>query len=145
MGTWLSHHRTIASSLVAAVVGAVGWSGHAATLPLSFGFLLVVLVQANRWAAYSVALAYYAASSWPLLPGAKSFFGPNSHFLQGLTLWLTASIFLAAPWGLFHFRSWPARLWSTPLALAATCLPPLGLIGWASPLTSAGMFFPGAG
>jgi hypothetical protein len=145
MGIWFSDHRTIASTLVAAVVGAIGWSGHAATLPLTCGFLLVVLVQANRWAAYSVALAYYAASSWPLVPGAKAFFGPNSHLLFGLTLWLTASVLLAAPWGLLHFRTWPARFWSTPLALAATSLPPLGLIGWASPLTSAGMFFPGAG
>ena len=143
MYTWLSEHRTIAESLAAAVCGAVGWSGHAATLPLSFGFLLLILVQPNRWAAYRVALAYYAASTWPLVPGANTFFGQNSYIWQGVTLWLTASVLLATPWGLSHFRTWPARFWSVPVALTATSLPPLGLIGWASPLTTAGMLFPG--
>ena len=145
MGIWFSHHRTLASVVVAAVIGTFAWSGRAATLPLSFGLLLLVLLQANRRAAYAVALAYYAASTWPLVPGANTFFGANSHPFDGVALWGTASVLLAGPWGLFHFRTWPARFWSTPLALLSTCLPPLGLIGWASPLTSAGMIFPGAG
>jgi len=60
-------------------------------------------------------------------------------------LWLTASLLVAIPWGLFFFEAWPARFCSVPVALAATTLPPLGLIGWASPITSAGMLFPGTG
>ena len=143
MGNWLSNHRTIASGLVAASAGALAWSGHAATLPASIGFLFVFLMQPSRWKAYSVALAYYAGSTWPLAPGANTFFGPNSHLWQGVTLWLTATVLLATPWGLAHFGTWPARFWSIPLALAVTCVPPLGLIGWASPLTAAGMLFPG--
>jgi hypothetical protein len=145
MGIWFSLHRTLASVLVAAVIGTLAWSGHAATLPLSFGFLLLVLLQATRWAAYAVALAYYAASTWPLVLGANAFFGANSQPFEGVALWGAASALLAGPWGLLHFRTWPARFWSTPLALLCTCLPPLGLIGWASPLTSAGIIFPGAG
>jgi hypothetical protein len=145
MGIWFSDHRTLASGVVAAVIGTLAWSGHAATLPLSFGFLLLVLSQASRWAAYAVALAYYAASTWPLVPGANAFFGACSQPLRGVALWATASVLLAGPWGLFHFRTWPTRVWSVPLALLSTCLPPLGLIGWASPLTSAGIIFPGTG
>lgn len=143
MGTSLTSHRAIIGSLAAALFGSFGWNGHEATLPLSFGFLVLVVLQANRWAAFSVALSYYAASSWPLVHGAKAFFGPNCSFLQGTLLWLIASALLAAPWGVFHFRTWPARFCSVPRALAATSLPPLGLIGWASPLTCAGMLFPG--
>jgi hypothetical protein len=127
------------------MVGALTWSGHAAFLPLSFSFLPLVLLQDSRWAAYKVALAYYAGSTWPLVPGANTFFGPHYHFWQGVLLWVTASILLALPWALLHFQRWPARFWSVPLALAATSLPPLGLIGWASPLTSAGILFPGTG
>jgi hypothetical protein len=143
MGTSLKEQQTMISGLAAALIGVIGWSGQAATLPLSFVFLLLVTVQANRWAAFSVALSYYAGSSWPLVPGAKAFFGPNFSFSQGTMLWLIASVLLATPWGLFHFRTWPARFCSVPLALAATSIPPLGLIGWASPLTCAGMLFPG--
>jgi hypothetical protein len=145
MGAWLSDYRTLASGLVAAAIGNLAWSGHAATLPLSSGLLFLVLLQTNRRAAYAVALAYYAASTWALVPGANAFFGASSQHSQGVALWITASVLLAGPWGLFHFRTWPARFWSMPLGLAGTCLPPLGLIGWASPLTSAGMIFPGTG
>ena len=145
MGTWIRKHRTIVSSVAAALAGAIAWSGYIAALPLSCCFLLVFLLQADRRAAYRVAFVYYAASTWPLVPGANTFFGPKIHVWQGAALWLTASILLAAPWGLAHFRTWPARYWSVPMALAATSLPPLGLIGWASPLTSAGVVFPGTG
>jgi hypothetical protein len=143
MGTWLISHRTSVSNCLAALVGALAWSGHSACLALSFGFLPLVLLQAKRRAAFDVALAYYAGSTWPLVPGANMFFGPHRHFGLGVMLWLTTSTFLAIPWGLFYFRSWRSRSWSAPLALAVTSVPPLGLIGWASPLTSAGMLFPG--
>jgi hypothetical protein len=145
MGNWLATHPTIVSSFAAAALGAVAWSGHAATLPLSFSFLPLTLIQPNRWSAYGVAFPYYAASTWSLVPGAKTFFGPNQYSFEAVALWLTASALLAAPWGLFHFCTSPARFWSAPLTLGATSLPPLGLIGWASPLTSAGMLFPGTG
>jgi hypothetical protein len=145
VGTWLSQHRAIASSVLAAVVGAVAWGGHADTVTLSFVFLPLVLLQANRWAAYRVGLAYYIGSTWPLVPGANTFFGPRPYLWQGVILWFVGSVLLATPWGLLYFRTWPARFWSAPVALAATSLPPVGLIGWASPLTAAGMLFPGTG
>ena len=47
--------------------------------------------------------------------------------------------------GLFHFRSGLAWLYSVPLGLLAITIPPLGIIGWASPLTGAGVLFPGTG
>jgi len=143
MGTWIAEYRTVASSLAAAIAGSLAWSGHIAALPLSFGFLILALLQADRWATSSVALAYYASSTWPLVPGAKSFFGAHFSLLGGTVLWVGGSVLLAMPWALFHFRRWPARFLSVPLALVATSVPPLGLIGWASPLTSAGILFPG--
>jgi hypothetical protein len=73
MGIWLRDYRSLASSTGAAVIGHLAWNGHAATLPLSFGFLILVLLQANRWAAYAVAVAYYGASTLPLIPGANAF------------------------------------------------------------------------
>lgn len=145
MGTSFSSHRTLASNLAAAGVGALTWSGQVTTLPLSFIFVVLVLVQPNRRAAYCVALSYYSASSWSLVPGAHAFFGANPGFCAGIMLWLMSSVLLATPWGLFYFQTWPARFWSAPLALAVTALPPVGLIGWASPLTSAGVLFPGTG
>src|SRR6202020_3272788 len=49
------------------------------------------------------------------------------------------------PWAMV----WTSRrvhcLWRAPLALMATILPPLGVVGLASPVTGAGYLFPGAG
>ncbi len=54
------------------------------------------------------------------------------------------SILLAAPWGLAHFRTWPARYWSVSIALAAASLPPLGLMDGPLP-NKCRVVFPGTG
>jgi apolipoprotein N-acyltransferase len=36
-----------------------------------------------------------------------------------------------------------SAVWRGPLALVITAVPPIGIIGWASPLTAAGILFPG--
>ena len=78
MGTALQRRRTIIMGLAAALIGGIAWSGYVATLPVCFGFLILVIVQADRWAALSVALCYYAGSSWPLVPGANAFLDRKS-------------------------------------------------------------------
>jgi hypothetical protein len=145
MGAWFVKYRRVVDCSAAAAVGAIGWSGQVATLSLSFAFPLLYLIQPNRRAAYGLAFAYYAGASWPLVSGASSFFGPNHSYWQAVGLWIGASLLLAAPWGLFHFPTWPLRWLSLPLAFAGITLPPVGLIGWASPLTSAGILFPASG
>src|SRR5262249_17033780 len=114
-------------------------------LPLTVFFPLIFLMQRTRRRAYAIALTYYLASTWPLVPGAKTFFGPHSSWQLSLGFWLTASALLAIPCGLFYFCSWPARYASVAAAVAATTFPPVGFVGWASPVTSAGLLFPGFG
>ncbi len=103
----------------------------------------LAMFQATRRAAWGSAFSYYAGALWPLVPAARNFFGPKASFLEGIAAWLAGAILLAMPWPL----AWTTRriqlLWRVPLALIATVLPPLGLIGWASPLTPTGFIFPG--
>jgi hypothetical protein len=87
---------------------------------------------------------YYAAASWPLILGARAFFGLQGTPLIGLFLCLTAGTLLALPWGLFFTRAWGKAALSVPLCILLTAIPPLGIIGWASPLLSAGVLFPGS-
>jgi hypothetical protein len=145
MGIRFDLRRVVGSAIAAAVCGGIAWTGNPAGLPLTFVFLLLYLVQRTRAPAYAIAFVYYAASTWPLIPGANTFFGPRSHIWEGLGLWLAASVLLAVPWGLLFFVSWPARQYSLAAAITATTLPPIGLFGWASPLTAAGILFPGFG
>jgi apolipoprotein N-acyltransferase len=87
---------------------------------------------------------YYAAASWPLIPGARAFFGLQGAPLIGLFLCLAAAALLALPWNLLFTRRWGKAALSVPLCVALTAIPPLGIIGWASPLLSAGVLFPGS-
>jgi len=87
---------------------------------------------------------YYAAASWPLIPGARAFFGLEGTPLIGLFLCLAAAALLALPWGLLFTRARGRTALSVPLCVLVTALPPLGIIGWASPLLSAGVLFPGS-
>jgi hypothetical protein len=60
-----------------------------------------------------------------------------------LFLCLAAAALLALPWGLLFTRGRGKAALSVPLCILLTAIPPLGVIGWASPLLSAGVLFPG--
>src|SRR5882672_1266668 len=60
---------------IAATSGAIAWSGHLDTIPLSLVAPLLAYRANSRAHAYALMLSYYAAASWPLIPGARAFFG----------------------------------------------------------------------
>jgi apolipoprotein N-acyltransferase len=88
--------------------------------------------------------SYYAGASWPLIPGARAFFGVQGTPIIGLFLCLAAAVLLALPWGLVFTRERGRAAFCVPLCILLTAIPPLGIIGWASPLLSAGVLFPGS-
>ena len=98
--------------------------------------LPVVSTAKSRPARYLAALAYYLTGSAGISAGAANFFGPG-HLGLGIVLWLSSAILLALPWMLAR------GVLGTLFALLLTALPPLGLIGWLSPLNAAGVAFPG--
>src|SRR5882762_4972574 len=129
---------------IAATTGATAWNGHLAAIPLSLVAPLLVYHAKSRKHAYASMFCYYAAASWPLIPGARAFFGYQGTPLIGLFLCLTAAALLALPWGLLFTRARGRTALSVPLCILLTAIPPLGIIGWASPLLSAGVLFPGS-
>jgi predicted amidohydrolase len=128
------------------VAGAIG-------LGTSFSFppalLLMALVpaiaglQSCRGAAFASAFAYYFAASWPLTTAAQYFFGPDVSAFPAILLWIGSSSLLALPWAGVWTADRRQYAWRIPIAQISTVLPPIGLIGWAHPLTSAGLLFPG--
>lgn len=128
---------------LASVVSAVAWSGHAAAIPVSLAFLLLLNCARSRKAVFALATGYYAGATWQIIPGAGAFFGHHATPVQILTLWACTSTLLAAPWALLWSSSANSRVWRVALTLLLLAVPPLGIIGCASPLTSAGILFPG--
>jgi hypothetical protein len=128
----------------AATTGAIAWSGHLSTIPLSLVAALLVYHAKSRTHAYASMFCYYAAASWPLIPGVRAFFGLQGTPLIGLFLCLAAAALLALPWGFLFTRGRGRVALSVPLCVLLTAIPPLGIVGWASPLLSAGALFPGS-
>ena len=135
--------RICLSQMGAASIGGIAWSGWMPAIALAVAMPIAVSLQKDRRAAFLTALGYYAGASWPLMPGAKAFFGPNATWLESALLWLTSSFLLALPFGIFWTNNIRMRPLGSFLALIAVTVPPIGLIGWASPLTAAGVLIPG--
>jgi hypothetical protein len=78
-----------------------------------------------------------------LIPGADAFFGAQGTIFKGILIFFSAAALLAIPAAVLFT---PNRT-KLPFAIIGmfliTAFPPLGIIGWASPLLSAGVLFPG--
>ena len=85
---------------------------------------------------------YFASGSFGLIPGSGVFFGHGAtSYLLGAALWVVSSALLALPWVFADAR----RPWTIIAAIGLDAIPPIGLFGWLSPLTAAGIFWPGTG
>ncbi len=88
---------------------------------------------------FIAALIYFLVGSFGIVHGSAEFFGANSGDWMGWSFWIVSSILLAALWLVARNPLLGV------LAILIDALPPLGLIGWLSPLTGAGALFPGMG
>jgi hypothetical protein len=128
------------STLAAGLVGAFCWR---TWWSIGFAFAIPILVglQARRAWALGIAVAYFAAASWPLVRAYAAF--ADTTIMAGCLAWIVAAVLLALPQTFAWTRNRTAAAWRIPIALSVGVLPPFGLVGWASPVTSAGVLFPG--
>lgn len=100
----------------------------------------------NRLSAGILAFAYYLTYAAEVPSATVAFFGHASLF-GGILLWLTHAVILALPWALLYPRN-PSRIRLSAhffAALLIVSIPPIGVIGWASPITVAGALLPNTG
>lgn len=84
-----------------------------------------------------VALGYYLIGGWPIVEAVTGYWGAG-HRLEGMGAWMLAAMLLSFPWAR---ADTPGRIIT---AILVTALPPIGVIGWLSPLNAAGVLFPGS-
>ena len=143
MGTVIS--KSVAVSTVMA--GVISWLPHYASgqlIPLTIVFPALTMLQTSRVGATGVALTYYGVASFPVAQVSSGYFGQASPAV-GVLLWIIATMILAAPWIILWHPDSQQVLWRLPAALLVVALPPIGIIGWASPLAAGGTLFPGLG
>ena len=112
------------------------WPTGAAVLSL---LLPAEIIQAERkYTRWLYAFVWFLAGLVSIVPSAAGFFG-TQYLPFGIAAWIASSALLALPW---IIASTPIR---SVMAVLLDAVPPIGLIGWLSPLTAAGWLFPGQG
>jgi len=125
-------------------VGWLAWSGHVIMLPLSLLFPVLWSSVTSRSAAAMVSLAYFLAASRGLPQGVATYYGAD--LWPGLVLWLVASIgFVLVQTMLWTRHHGWRRAFRYLVASILMAVPPFGILGWAQPITAAGVLFPAWG
>lgn len=138
----MSHLLRLALAGVFSIAAGSAWlsGGDSLLGPLcSVGLpLAVMLVRSGKLNRMGVALGYYLVGCWPIVGAVTGYWGPE-HWGIGVIVWLVSSMILSVPWIL---ASGPSGVL---IAILITALPPIGVIGWLSPMNAAGVLFPGSG
>lgn len=135
----------VAGALLSGSIGAVVSTGFVVAIAVSILLPTAWFRQTSARFCFYCTFAYYLSALWSVPVVARNFFGPNAGAIHGIVLWLAASVLLALPWRFAWSHSAKGALWRVPLCLLASIVPPLGLIGWASPTVAAGLIFPATG
>ena len=119
----------------------IGWLALILVLPLAWG------LAGSRGVASLLMLGYFLGGARGLPAGAVVFFGEDAPVWFGFVLYFLACLLLTLPFVLLWSAS--ARrgvLWLRfVLAVLISVVPPLGIVGWVSPLSVAGVLFPALG
>jgi hypothetical protein len=131
-------------TIAAIAIGMIGWSGNPFLLAVAMLFPALWAMAPTRASAAMVAAGYFLAASHGLPQGVMNFYGGGIG--AGLALWVAAS----AGFVLVHTVLWTERPgWGRALrygiAAVLMSVPPFGIVGWAHPITGAGMVFSGWG
>ena len=125
---------------ISAIVGGLGWSGNATVHFLALLYPFIYMYSRRRLDTLS-AVVYYASSTWPVIPGAQSFFQTGRHLGTPIAIWLALTALGSLPWIIFYLRRFLPL--SALVALVVLALPPLSLVTVAHPLIATGHWFPG--
>jgi apolipoprotein N-acyltransferase len=123
-------------------IGAVAWSGHLWTLPLSLAMIALLPPAQTLKNRFLLAAGYFSGATWTVVPGAAIFYGHDYNPFAIIPLWLGVSFLLAGPWAVLCGGSPKRLLWGVPASLIIESVPPFAPLGLANPLIAAGALFP---
>lgn len=141
---WRRRLRVLAAMLAAALVAHLSWLGPQHSVHLMILPLLLLAARSGVEHAL-IMFGYFGYNAIELPSILLRFFGGGHVWLAYLAP-LLLSVLLSLPFALISREaSASGRFFRSALAFALTVIPPLGFIGWLSPLYVAGVLYPGWG
>ena len=113
-----------AAGLIGTLYGRDVW-----TLGLSALIPILVFTRPCRGEAAATILLYYAATSWPTVPCARSFWSLSGPSLTPAFIWLAATVLLSLPWIVLWSSTRSQIHWRAPLSMLMGAVPVLGASG----------------
>lgn len=111
-------------------------------LPAAMLFPALWAMAPTRHCAAVVGAGYFLAASRGLPQGVSNFY--DAGFDAGIALWIAASVlFVATHALLWTERPGGGRVIRYAVIAVLLSVPPIGIVGWAHPITAAGILFPG--
>jgi hypothetical protein len=128
----------------ATAIGVIAWSGPFPAIALALVVPGLWAAAESRWQAGAAVAAYQLAATRSLPTGIEAYYG--TLLARGVVLWGVAALLVAGVWiALWRPKTAKWRLLGAAGALFLTAFPPIGVVGWVSPLTAAGALFPNCG
>jgi hypothetical protein len=133
----------VAAVLTAGVIGATAWQGPFWLVATAASVPILAFTQPRRAACFAVMAAYYATASWEMVPVLQA--GPwlDGSYTLSVFVFTLAILVLTSPWTVLWTAEPKWKPIRTIFALVVSVIPPVGLVGWASPVMAAGVLFPG--
>ena len=137
------HVRPVLLITASIIAGTVAWSDHILLLPLACTFPTLWALARTRLTAACVSAGYFLAASRGLPQGVATFY--SSDLWPGLLLWHCASLGFVGVHAMLWTRCERTRPFRYLAAVLIMATPPFGIVGWAHPITAAGVLFPAWG
>jgi len=146
----LQHPRAqLLSGLASAAVGLLLTTASPVAIAITAFIPALWMAQPTRRGAFIGACCYYAGALWPVVPAVNAFLagghpgaGTWHSGSLGAILWAGSAVTLSLTWPILWTADPRQLFWRATIAGLLVVLPPLGLIGVASPLAAAGFLFP---
>ena len=135
--------HTLAYPAIGALIGYIAWGISPHLIPVSLLLFVGYGASEKRLHAFLLMLAYFLCGTRGMIEGTINYYGGAP--LLAIGFWLAASIGFVGVYTVLWSDNAKRRTWGFLIALFLLAVPPLGIIGYISPITSAGILYPNAG
>lgn len=130
-------------ALIGALIGYIAWGISPALIPVSIAIVFLYGLTDTRKSAFLLCLGYFLCATRGMIAGTINYYDGAPALAVGF--WIAASIGFVGIYTLLWRKDRLQRTLGFLAGLLLLSIPPFGIIGYVSPLISAGILFPNAG